>query len=176
MRLGVITPSGVIGDERELEDRIAKKSKILKKYDLELVIDGSEVIYDDAKEKASQLEHALRRNDIDAVICYTGGFNANEVLPYLNFDDIKAHRKPIIGHSDISVLLNAIRSMTGCISFHFPSLDELCEGDEKIIEYSLKSLKTVCSMHDYNVTPSEIYQDQRSSVNDQVNTTVYENK
>jgi len=35
------------------------------------VIDGSEIINDNAKEKAAQLEGALNRDDIDAIICYT---------------------------------------------------------------------------------------------------------
>lgn len=172
----MITPSEVIWGRKERERHITEQSLILKKYDIELVIDGSEIINDNAKEKAAQLEGALNRDDIDAIICYTWGYNANEVLPYLNFDKIKKNRKPIIGHSDISVLLNAIRSKTWCVSFHFPTLDELCSGDEEVVAYSLNQLTKAACSHQYCVEPSQTYQDQWSALNSHVNTNVYQNK
>ncbi len=71
-----------------------------------------------AQEKADDINKMFAAKNIDAIICSQGGYNANAVLPYLDYKLIKANAKIFLGISDITVLLNAIYSKTGMITFH----------------------------------------------------------
>ncbi len=55
---------------------------------------------------------------ISAIICSQGGGTANACLPLLDWELIKKNPKIFCGFSDISVLLNAIYSKTGLVTFH----------------------------------------------------------
>ncbi|HRF49143.1 MAG TPA: LD-carboxypeptidase [Anaerolineales bacterium] len=69
-------------------------------------------------EKAADLNALFADPAIDAVICAQGGMTANACLPFLDWALIRTHPKPFIGISDITVLLNAITTRTGLITFH----------------------------------------------------------
>jgi muramoyltetrapeptide carboxypeptidase len=71
-----------------------------------------------AQEKADDINQMFAAQHIKAIICSQGGHNANGVLPCLNYELIKANPKIFFGMSDITVLLNAIYTKTGLITFH----------------------------------------------------------
>ncbi|MGP3950923.1 S66 peptidase family protein [Streptomyces sp. 7N604] len=60
--------------------------------------------------------------EIAAVVCAGGGKNANRLLRGLDYSQIAAHPKPIVGVSDPSLLLNAITARTGMPTFHGPAV------------------------------------------------------
>ncbi|MCG7522904.1 LD-carboxypeptidase [Streptomyces sp. OfavH-34-F] len=67
--------------------------------------------------------HALISDpEIDTVLCAGGGKSANRLLRNLDYRLIAEHPKPIVGVSDPSLLLNAITSRTGLITFHGPAV------------------------------------------------------
>lgn len=53
-----------------------------------------------------------------AILTVIGGFNSNELLPYLDWELIAANPKVLCGFSDITVLQNAIR--TGLVTYSGP--------------------------------------------------------
>jgi len=116
------------------------------------------------------------RKDIDGIICYTWGYNANKLLPYLDFWLIKENWKPFIWYSDITVLLNAIRAKTGCVTFHWPVFEELCYWEEQVSRYTMEYLQKIFVESSYKVSPSRTYQDQRSDHTTQTNSKVRTNK
>ncbi|MDO8333520.1 MAG: LD-carboxypeptidase [Nitrosomonas sp.] len=59
---------------------------------------------------------AFSDNNVKDIICFIGGFNSNQLLPYINWDVIKKNPKVFLGYSDITVLRNAILSRTGLIT------------------------------------------------------------
>ncbi|PKN85744.1 MAG: LD-carboxypeptidase [Chloroflexi bacterium HGW-Chloroflexi-8] len=69
-------------------------------------------------EKAEDINRMFADDSIHAILSSQGGATANACLPYLDWDVIRAHPKIFTGMSDISVLLNAITSRTGLITFH----------------------------------------------------------
>lgn len=69
-------------------------------------------------EKAEDINYMFVDKEIKAIICAQGGRNSNSILPYLDFDIIRANPKIFLGISDITVLLNAIYQQTGLITFH----------------------------------------------------------
>ena len=72
------------------------------------------------KDRADDINRMFGNDEINAVVCYTGGWGSPRVLPYLDYDLIKRKPKVLIGYSDITALLNAVHKKTGLITFHGP--------------------------------------------------------
>jgi muramoyltetrapeptide carboxypeptidase len=76
---------------------------------------------DDARAQA--LMDAFADRNIDAVFCARGGYGALRILEKLDFNKIKKNPKPLLGYSDITVLLLSIYKKTGLVAFHGPMPD-----------------------------------------------------
>jgi muramoyltetrapeptide carboxypeptidase len=72
------------------------------------------------RDRADDINQMFADDQVDAVVCYTGGWGSPRVLPYLDYDLIKRKPKVLIGYSDITALLNAVHKKTGLITFHGP--------------------------------------------------------
>jgi muramoyltetrapeptide carboxypeptidase len=70
------------------------------------------------QEKAQDINHMFADAAVKAILCTQGGYSANACLPYLDWEIIRRNPKIILGISDITVLLNAIHTKTGLITFH----------------------------------------------------------
>jgi muramoyltetrapeptide carboxypeptidase len=70
------------------------------------------------QEKAYDINRMFLDPSIHAIVCTQGGNTANSSLPYLDWKVIHDHPKIFLGISDITVLLNAIHSQTGLVTFH----------------------------------------------------------
>ena len=64
-------------------------------------------------ERANALMDFYRDDAIDYIFDISGGDIANEILPYLDFDIIKASSKNFFGYSDLTTVINAIYALTG---------------------------------------------------------------
>lgn len=62
------------------------------------------------KERADALMKFYRDNNIKAIFDVSGGDLANEILEYLDFDQIKKSNKPYFGYSDLTVVINSLYS------------------------------------------------------------------
>ncbi|WP_239253861.1 LD-carboxypeptidase [Listeria ilorinensis] len=71
------------------------------------------------KERAEALHQLYKDEEVKAIFDLSGGDLANQVLPYLDFEWIKAHSKPFIGYSDLTSLLNPIYKFTGLQGYYF---------------------------------------------------------
>ena len=103
--------------------------------------------------RVEDLHEAFVDPSVDAVLATIGGFNCNELLPYLNYDLIAQNPKIICGYSDTTALLNAIYAKTGMQTYMGPSYSsfKMKEGQE----YQSQSwLKTV-TQDDYDLVPSK---------------------
>jgi muramoyltetrapeptide carboxypeptidase len=79
------------------------------------------------EERAADMNHMFSNTNVDAILCIRGGYGCTRILGMLDYDNIKANPKPLIGFSDVTALLNGIHKMTGLIAFHGPvgsSLDD----------------------------------------------------
>ena len=70
--------------------------------------------------RARDVMDAFRDPDVDAIVAMRGGWGCARILPFLDFDEIAAHPKPLVGYSDITALLLAIYARTGMVTFHGP--------------------------------------------------------
>ncbi|AUX11733.1 LD-carboxypeptidase [Latilactobacillus sakei] len=71
--------------------------------------------------RVADLHAAFLDDNVKAILAVTGGYNANELLPYLDFELIAKHPKIICGYSDFTSLANAITAKTGLVTYYGPS-------------------------------------------------------
>ena len=109
------------------------------------------------RSRVDDIHEAFADKNVKAVMACIGGFNANEILPYLDYELIRANPKILCGYSDITALLNAVYAKTGLVTYHAPHLAALGFLNER--EYTEKYFSE-CMMSDssFAVTPSEAAQ------------------
>ena len=71
-------------------------------------------------ERLADLNNALTDPAIDAVWCLRGGNGLNRIVDRVDFAGFAAGPKPVIGYSDVTVLLLALTTQTGVVTFHAP--------------------------------------------------------
>jgi muramoyltetrapeptide carboxypeptidase len=74
------------------------------------------------QDRAGDLHAAFADPEVAVVLCAIGGNHANQVLPHLDFDLIRANPKVFQGYSDMTVLHWAIAEETGLSTFYGPAL------------------------------------------------------
>lgn len=68
-------------------------------------------------ERASDLQIAINREDIKAIVCARGGYGAIRILDQLNWDHFQKTPKWLVGFSDITVFHHRIHQL-GAMSIH----------------------------------------------------------
>lgn len=74
--------------------------------------------------RVKDLHEAFSDEHVKGILTAIGGFNSNELLPYLDFELIKRHPKIFCGYSDVTALCNAITTKTKLLTYvgpHFSS-------------------------------------------------------
>lgn len=74
------------------------------------------------QERADDINNCFKNPEIKAIICSTGGWTANSVLPLLDYDLIKNNPKIFCGFSDITALNLAIYKKTNMVTFNGPTI------------------------------------------------------
>ncbi len=72
-------------------------------------------------ERARDINQAFARPEIDAVICTRGGYGSMRLLEAIDWDLVRRNPKIVMGYSDITALLNAVRQRAGVAAFHAPT-------------------------------------------------------
>jgi muramoyltetrapeptide carboxypeptidase len=70
--------------------------------------------------RAADVNALFADPSIAALMPIHGGWGSARILPYLDYDTIRANPKVLVGFSDITALLLGIHSQTGLITFHGP--------------------------------------------------------
>lgn len=91
------------------------------------------------EKRAEDIMDAFRDKNVKAIFTIIGGFNSNQVLPFLDYDLIRANPKIVCGFSDITALLNGIRAKTGLVVFYGPHYSSI--GMKKGNEYTLENMQ-----------------------------------
>ena len=104
--------------------------------------------------RVEDLHEAFLDPNVKMVVSCLGGFNANQLLPHIDYDLIAKHPKILCGYSDVTVLLNAIHARTGLVTYHGPHFSTFGFGKDNA--YTSKHLFS-CVMSDkpFPITPSE---------------------
>ena len=159
--IGIVSPAGPTNSE-ELQNGVS----VLKKMGFRSVLGKNALLRkgflagSDEKRSADFMD-MVNNPEVAAILCARGGYGINRILPYLDYSLIKKARKPIIGSSDITILLNYINSRCSLVSFHGPmaagsfgrtpmtkSRKPFCRalmGDMEMYSYSKRSAWTINS-------------------------------
>ncbi len=121
-RIGIVSPSAPI-DTDELLSRLNSGIRVLEDMGFDVVTAKNALRVRGHSagtplEKADDINTMFADRSISAIICSQGGGTANACLPLLDWELIRKNPKIFCGFSDISVLLNAIYSKTGLVTFH----------------------------------------------------------
>lgn len=103
--------------------------------------------------RVADLEAAFANETVDAILTTIGGFNCNELLPYLDFDLIAQNPKIFCGYSDTTALLNAIYAKTGIQTYMGPSYSsfKMREGQN----YQTQAWLNAVTQDSFTLEPSE---------------------
>lgn len=93
------------------------------------------------QERVEDLMNAFLDKNVEVIICADGGYQVNQILPYLDYDKIKQNPKIIIGYSDITALLIAIMKQCHFVTYYGPMLDGFYSLNEYTLSYFEKILK-----------------------------------
>ncbi|MFU7514722.1 S66 family peptidase [Clostridium sp. HCS.1] len=120
--IGLISCSN--GLNENIKNKIDDLVSILKKLNINVSL--SEALYSNsdgttlpAEFRAKELMKFYNDTNIKAIFDLSGGDLCNEILDYLNYDDIINSKKPFIGYSDLTVLINALYEKTNIINFNY---------------------------------------------------------
>lgn len=95
--------------------------------------------------RVEDIHEAFLDPNVKMVITCLGGFNANQLLRYLDYDLIAKHPKIFCGYSDITALSNAIYAKTGLVTYHGPHFSTF--GFDKDVEFTRNAFYN-CIMND----------------------------
>lgn len=110
------------------------------------------------EDRVSDIHDAFSDKNVKAVFTIIGGANSNQLLPYLDYELIKANPKIFCGFSDITALLNGIYAMTGLVTFSGPHFSSF--GMLKGFDYTWSNMKKMLFEEGVNeVEPSEEWSD-----------------
>ncbi len=80
--------------------------------------------------RLADLHAAFADPDVHALMCIRGGWNCNQLLPYIDYDLVRKHPKILCGFSDITALGNAIFAKTGIVTYSGPNFNQFACGPE----------------------------------------------
>ena len=108
--------------------------------------------------RVADLMDAFLDKNVEIILCANGGYNVNQILPYIDYKKVQQNPKILIGYSDITALLIAIIKKTTLTTYYGPMLDGFSSGNE----YTLKYFEKILEKKDFFITSSkEIYDYQK---------------
>ncbi len=108
--------------------------------------------------RVADLMDAFLDKNVEIILCANGGYNVNQILPYIDYKKVQQNPKILIGYSDITALLIAIMKKTTLTTYYGPMLD----GFSSANEYTLKYFEKILEKKDFFITSSkEIYDYQK---------------
>jgi len=104
--------------------------------------------------RVEDLNEAFRDKNVKAILTVIGGFNSNQILDYIDYENIKNNPKIFCGFSDITALLDSIYAKTGLVTYYGPHFSSF--GMEKGFEYTLEYFKKMfCEDKPIQINASE---------------------
>ena len=144
-KIGIASPAGFINSQEEIQPAL----EYLRSLGLEPIIgkhvfDKYYYMGGTDKDRAADLNHFYADTEIKAIFTTAGGYGSQRVLPFLDYDLIRHHPKPIFGLSDNTSLQNGVYAQTQCPQITGFSLKYDFKSG-KFSEFTKKSLEAVFS-------------------------------
>jgi muramoyltetrapeptide carboxypeptidase len=106
------------------------------------------------QERVTDIHEMFEDDEVDVILAASGGWNANDLLNYLDYDRIASYSKPCIGFSDLTVILYALYARAKVPVCYGPSLISSFT-DRRLMAYTLRYLEHALSQKLYDIIPAE---------------------
>ncbi|WP_438319142.1 S66 family peptidase [Sporosarcina sp. FA9] len=105
------------------------------------------------EQRVEDLHDAFADENVKGILTVIGGFNSNELLPYLDYELLKENPKVLCGFSDITALATAITAKCGFITYSGPHFSSFQMNE--LQDYQTSYFKS-CFMNEksYQLKPS----------------------
>lgn len=156
----IISPSSSLQRTGSFDSKLKAKER-LESLGFKVTF-GAHILENDLLESSSiasrvaDFHAAFLDKSVKAVLCTIGGFNANELLPYIDWEIVRNNPKIFCGFSDITILHSAIQANTGLVTYYGPGyiaflMDELQDFQ------TTQWLKAVAGVSSYTLSASNFY-------------------
>ncbi|MBU0481443.1 MAG: LD-carboxypeptidase, partial [Proteobacteria bacterium] len=143
--IGLITPAGPVMNHLHVQEGIALLERA--GYQVKITADLScrdGYLAGTDQQRAKQFASVWQDPEISGVLAVRGGYGSLRLLPFLDLEMIRKNPKPLVGFSDITVLLNVISRETGMVTFHGPMLNTLSRSDAQSASAFFEALEGTC--------------------------------
>tara|TARA_Y100001968_G_C19422580_1_gene752596 strand:+ start:1461 stop:2453 length:993 start_codon:yes stop_codon:yes gene_type:complete len=108
------------------------------------------------EDRLRDLHSAFIDDKVDAIMTSIGGFNANQLLPYIDYQLISENPKIFCGYSDISVISGALLKQSNLVSYSGPHFSTF--GMNYGLEYTINEFKkALFSNLSWRIKPSNLW-------------------
>ncbi|MBY0310062.1 LD-carboxypeptidase [Patescibacteria group bacterium] len=160
-KIMVVAPSDSLALIDEKVQNVAKSRFEQLSLELSFANNVSELnVFDSSsiESRVNDIHQAFLDSSVRGIFTAYGGYNANQLLRYLDWDLIKNNPKVFIGFSDTTVLQNAIFAKTGLVTYSGPSYARF--GQELFFDYTLEYFKKcLLNSETFRIFPSELWSD-----------------
>lgn len=122
--IAIISPSGRLNDI--FPNRVARGKEFLEQlgYQVKIVFNVPTPTdhWQRILHRCEEIHSVFADSSIKAIFCTIGGLSANELLPHLDYDLIKANPKIFCGYSDITLFHSAFFTQASLRTFYGPAL------------------------------------------------------
>ncbi|MFB7641479.1 S66 family peptidase [Peribacillus butanolivorans] len=157
----VIAPSRSLAIVKGEQRRLAEER--LMELGFKVTYGNTTLVHDDffsnsIEDRIEDLHDAFRDPNVKGIFTAIGGYNANQLLRYIDYDLIKENPKVLMGYSDITAILLAIYKKTGLTTYPGPHFSTF--GMKAGLEYTMEYFKkAVIQVEDFYLEPSETWSD-----------------
>ncbi|WP_374285228.1 S66 peptidase family protein [Lactococcus sp.] len=120
----VISPSSSLLRTGTFQDKLLAKERIealgFKVSFSEHILENDLLESSSIQSRLADFHAAFSDKNVKAILCTIGGFNSNELLPFIDWKIVKDNPKIFCGFSDITVLHQAIFAHTGLVTYYGP--------------------------------------------------------
>lgn len=102
------------------------------------------------EERLVDLHEAFQDPSVHGIFSIIGGYNSNELLPYVDYALIKKNPKILCGYSDITALQNALLARINLVTYSGPHFSSF--GMQQGAEYLLDHFKKMLIQEDGRLT------------------------
>jgi muramoyltetrapeptide carboxypeptidase len=119
--IGLVSPSGALAetDDRAYTEETVRALGFVPKHGRH-TMDRFGYLAGRDEDRAADVNAMFADPNVKGIFCTRGGWGVARMLPFLDFNMIRANPKPVLGYSDITGLHLALQSRANMISFHGP--------------------------------------------------------
>jgi len=116
------------------------------------------------KSRIEDLHDAFLDKNVKGIFTVLGGFNANQLLQYIDWEIIRNNPKVFCGFSDITILNSSIYQKTGLVNYYGPHYSTF--GQKLYFDYTLYYFKKcILSDEQFSLNPSNDWSDDAWYIN-----------